>query len=168
MHETWVFWITILTVLAAFEKKVYFNYWLQKRRCEILGFSTKNLRCENIFAPKCRSIYYMPLNFTPNWNQFIGQFNPKSFDPTQFVPETVFLHICIFGPMACVYIYVDIKTRYFWSQMLEGELSFQVHESSGIYLQPFLEMRVLDSLNLNIQLQMPEEWVKQWNELWSF
>ena len=53
MLEFWVFRVSILTLLTAFKKKVYFNYRLQKHRCEILGFSTKNPSGENTFAPKC-------------------------------------------------------------------------------------------------------------------
>ena len=53
MLETWVFWVSILTLLTAFKKKVYSNYRLQEHRCEIFGFSSKNPRGENTFAPKC-------------------------------------------------------------------------------------------------------------------
>ena len=57
MLKTLVFWVSILTLLTAFKKKVYFNYRLQKHRCEILGFSTKNPRGENTFAPKCSNSF---------------------------------------------------------------------------------------------------------------
>ena len=53
MLETWVFWVSSLTLLAAFKEKMYFNYRLQKHRYEILGFSTKNPRGVNTFKPKC-------------------------------------------------------------------------------------------------------------------
>ena len=45
MKNTILFIVLILQILSTY-------LWLQKYGCEILGFSTKNPRGENTFAPK--------------------------------------------------------------------------------------------------------------------
>ena len=73
---------------------MYFNYRLQKHRCEILGFSTKNPRGVNTFKHKCTCTSYFDdvsgLVFVKMWKRR----NTKRLKNTKFI--SLMIDIMIF------------------------------------------------------------------------